>query len=122
MSLSETQKQTIKASTELYRSEITQINTWIYNEADDERCDQLYLLRALSSIEHGNRIGLFNDDESSEEYLEEVAQEVNRYFPEKDDAELFDDIAILEDDIRERYFENPAKEKQSILDALKLSF
>ncbi|HLD22433.1 MAG TPA: hypothetical protein VJA83_00725 [Sulfuricurvum sp.] len=122
MPLTQIQKQTIKESSELYRSEITQINTWIYNEADDERCDQLYLLRALSSIEHGNRIGLFNDDESSEEYLEEVAQEVNRYFPEKDDAELFDDIAILEDDIRERYFENPAKEKQSILDALKLSF
>lgn len=122
MSLSESQKQTIKASTELYRAEITQINSWIYNEADDERCDQLYLLRALCSIEHGNRIGLFNDDEASEEYFEEVAKEVNRYFPEKDDAELFDDISILEDDVRERYFENPAQEKQAILNALKLSF
>lgn len=122
MSLTETQKQIIKESTELYRAEITQINTWIYNEADDDRCDQLYLLRALSSIEHGNRIGLFNDDDASEVYFEEVAKEVNRYFPEKDDAELFDDISILEDDVRERYFENPAKEKQSILSALKLSF
>lgn len=122
MSLSESQKQTIKVSTELYRAEITQINSWIYNEADDERCDQLYLLRAISSIEHGNRIGLFNDDEASEAYFEEVAREVNRYFPEKDDAELFDDISILEDDVRERYFENPAKEKQTILNALKLSF
>lgn len=121
MTLTQTQKQTIKESTELYRSEITQINTWIYNEADDERCDQLYLLRALCSIEHGNRIGLFNDDEASEEYLEALAQEVNRYFPEKDDAELFDDIAILEDDVRDRYFENPAKEKQAILNTLKLS-
>lgn len=122
MSLTETQKQIIKESTELYRAEITQINTWIYSEANDDRCDQLYLLRALSSIEHGNRIGLFNDDDASEVYFEEVAKEVNRYFPEKDDAELFDDISILEDDIRERYFENPAKEKQAILSALKLSF
>lgn len=120
MALSEEQKQTIKESTLLYRSEITQINDWIYKEADDDRCDQLYLLRALSTIEHGERIGLFNDT-LTEEQLEEVAKEVNRYFAEKDDAELFDDISILEDDVRERYFENPAKEKQAILSALKLT-
>lgn len=120
MPLTSQEKQTIKDSSELYRSEITQVNTWIYNEADDDRCDQLYLLRALCTIEHGNRIGLFN--ESSDEHFEEVAREVNRYFPEKDDEELFDDIAILEDDVRERYFADPSKEKQTILSALKLAF
>jgi hypothetical protein len=122
MPLTQTQKETIKESSERYRSEITQINTWIYTEADDERCDQLYLLRALSTIEHGKRIGLFDEDETPEEYFEAVAQEVNRYFPEKDDAELFDDITILEDDLKERYFANPPKEKEAILSALKLKF
>jgi len=121
MPLSESQKQIIKQSSELYRSEITQINTWIYKEADDARCDQLYLLRALSTIEHGERIGLF-DETRIEEDLEEIAHEVNLYFPEKDDAELFDDLSILEDDVRERYFSNPVQEKQAILTVLKLSF
>ena len=121
MPLSESQKQIIKQSSELYRSEITQINRWIYKEADDARCDQLYLLRALSTIEHGERIGLF-DETRIEEDLEEIAHEVNLYFPEKDDAELFDDLSILEDDVRERYFSNPAQEKQAILTVLKLSF
>ncbi|MDD5160807.1 MAG: hypothetical protein PHI47_12185 [Sulfuricurvum sp.] len=122
MALSLQQKNTIKESSLLYRSEINQINTWVYNEPDDDRCEKLYLLRALSTIEHTNRIGLLNDDEISETDLELVAQEVNRYFPEKDDAELFDDIAILEDDIKDRFFDNPAKEKQALLSELGLSF
>lgn len=121
MPLSESQKQIIKQSTETYRSEITQINTWIYNEADDARCDQLYLLRALSTIEHGERIGLF-DETRNDEDLEEIAHEVHLHFHEKDDAELFDDLSILEDDVRERYFAKTAHEKQAILTLLKLSF
>ncbi|MDD5212448.1 MAG: hypothetical protein PHV62_08525 [Sulfuricurvum sp.] len=122
MNLSAHQKQTIEDSTILYRSEINQINSWIYKEPDDERCEKLYLLRALSTIEHTNRIGLLNDEEVSEEMLESVANEVNLYFPEKDDAELFDDIAILEDDIIDHFFDNPAKEKQTLLNELGLSF
>lgn len=122
MSLSAHQKQTIKDSTILYRSEINQINSWIYKEPDDERCEKLYLLRALSTIEHTNRIGLLDDEDISEEILESVANEVNLYFPEKDDAELFDDIAILEDDIKDRFFDNPAKEKEALLNQLGLSF
>lgn len=121
MPLSPEQKQLIQDSTETYRAEITQINTWIYNEADDDRCDELYLLRALSTIAHGERIGLFNDT-LSEENLEEIAKEVNRHFPQKDDAELYDDLSILEDDVRERYFANTEAEKQAILSGLKLSF
>ena len=122
MALSAQQKQIIKDSSILYRSEINQINTWVYNEPDDDRCEKLYLLRALSTIEHTNRIGLLNDEEVSEEMLEAVANEVNLYFPEKDDAELFDDIAILEDDIKDRFFDNPIKEKQALLNELELSF
>lgn len=121
MPLSPELKHSIKESTELYRSEIAQINTWIYEEGDDARCEELYLLRALSTIAHGGRIGLF-DDTHTEEDLEEIAQEVNRHFPHKDDAELYDDLSILEDDVRERYFANPEEEKRSILSALKLSF
>lgn len=122
MALSTLQKQTIKDSTILYRSEINQINSWIYKEPDDERCEKLYLLRALSTIEHTNRIGLLNDEEASEAILQLVANEVNLYFPEKDDAELFDDIAILEDDIKDRFFDNTEKEKQTLLSELGLSF
>jgi hypothetical protein len=122
MALSAQEKQIIKDSSILYRSEINQINSWVYNEPDDDRCEKLYLLRAISTIEHTNRIGLLNDDEVSETDLELVAQEVNRYFPEKDDAELFDDIAILEDDVKDRFFDNPTKEKQALLTELGLSF
>jgi hypothetical protein len=122
MALSAQEKQIIKDSSILYRSEINQINSWVYDEPDDDRCEKLYLLRALSTIEHTNRIGLLNDDEVSETDLELVAQEVNRYFPEKDDAELFDDIAILEDDVKDRFFDNPTKEKQALLTELGLSF
>ena len=122
MALSAQEKQIIKDSSILYRSEINQINSWVYNEPDDDRCEKLYLLRAISTIEHTNRIGLLNDDEISETDLELVAQEVNRYFPEKDDAELFDDIAILEDDVKDRFFDNPTKEKQTLLTELGLSF
>ncbi len=122
MALSIQQKQIIKDSTILYRSEINQINSWIYKEPDDDRCEKLYLLRALSTIEHTNRIGLLNDEDVSETMLELVANEVNLYFPEKDDAELFDDIAILEDDIKDRFFDNTEKEKQLLLSELGLSF
>lgn len=122
MTLSTQQKQTIKDSTILYRSEINQINSWIYKEPDDERCEKLYLLRALSTIEHTNRIGLLKDEEASETMLQLIANEVNLYFPEKDDAELFDDIAILDDDIKDRFFDNTEKEKKTLLSELGLSF
>ncbi|MDD2266745.1 hypothetical protein [Sulfuricurvum sp.] len=122
MALSAQRKQIIKDSSILYRAEINQINTWIYNEPDDDRCEKLYLLRAIATIDHTNRIGLLDDEEVSEEILDSVANEVNLYFPEKDDAELFDDIAILEDDIKDRFFYNPEKEKQALLHELGLSF
>lgn len=121
MALTADQKQHIKDSTLLYRSEINQINDWIYNEPSDERCELLYLLRAISTIEHGARIDLFNENHS-EASLEEIAQQVNRYFPEKDDGELFDDLSILEDEVRERYFNDPQTEKKALLTQLGLKF
>lgn len=115
------QRLIIKESSELYRQEVTRINDLIENESDDNRCDQLYLLRAISTIEHTKRIGLLNDDEMTEKELEALTQEVNRSFPTKDDAELFDDIAILEDAIKARFFNNPSKEKQTLLATLGLT-
>lgn len=112
------QRLTIKESSELYAHEVTHINALLDNEGDDSRCDKLYLLRAISTIEHTQRIGLLNNEELSEKQLEALTQEVNRYFPHKDDSELFDDIAILEDDVKARFFDNPAKEKQTLLTAL----
>ena len=108
----------IKESSELYAHEVTRINDLIENENDDSRCDKLYLLRALATIEHTQRIGLLNNDEMTDKDLEALTKEVNRAFPHKDDSELFDDIAILEDDVKARFFNNPAKEKQTLLTAL----
>lgn len=108
----------IKESSELYAQEVARINDLIENESDDSRCDKLYLLRALATIEHTQRIGLLNNDEMTDKDLDELTKEVNRSFPHKDDSELFDDIAILEDDVKARFFNNPAKEKQTLLTAL----
>jgi len=115
------QRLIIKESSELYGQEVTRINDLINNESDDNRCDKLYLLRAIATIEHTQRIGLLNDEEMTDKQLEAMTQEVNRYFPTKDDSELFDDIAILEDDIKARFFNNPAKEKQTLLATLGLT-
>ncbi len=118
MPFSSQQRLIIKESSELYGHEVTRINELIDNESDNDRCDQLYLLRALATIEHTKRIGLLNDEEMDDKELEELTQEVNRSFPTKDDSELFDDIAILEDDVKTRFFNNPAKEKQILLTTL----
>ena len=118
MPLTPQQRLIIKESSELYAQEVAHISDLIENESDDNRCDKLYLLRALATIEHTGRIGLLNNDEMTDIDLEAVTQEVNRSFPNKDDSELFDDIAILEDDVKARFFNNPAKEKQTLLAAL----
>lgn len=115
MPLTPQQRTIIKDSSELYAQEVSSINDLIENESDDKRCDKLYLLRAIATIEHTGRIGLLNNDEMTDKDLEAVTQEVNRSFPNKDDSELFDDIAILEDDVKARFFNNPAKEKQTLL-------
>ena len=118
MPLTPQQRLIIKESSELYAQEVARISDLIENESDDNRCDKLYLLRALATIEHTGRIGLLNNDEMTDIDLEAVTQEVNHSFPNKDDSELFDDIAILEDDVKARFFNNPAKEKQTLLAAL----
>jgi 5-methylcytosine-specific restriction endonuclease McrBC GTP-binding regulatory subunit McrB len=115
------QRLIIKESSELYGQEVARINDLIENKSDDNRCNQLYLLRAIATIEHTKRIGLLNDEEMTDEYLEAVTKEVNLSFPQKDDGELFDDIAILEDDVKARFFNNPAKEKQTLVAALGLT-
>ncbi|MDO9207312.1 MAG: hypothetical protein Q7T91_03565 [Sulfuricurvum sp.] len=118
MPLTPQQRLIIKESSELYAQEVARISDLIENESDDNRCDKLYLLRAIATIEHTGRIGLLNNDEMTDIDLEAVTQEVNHSFPNKDDSELFDDIAILEDDVKARFFNNPAKEKQTLLAAL----
>lgn len=116
------QRLIIKESSELYAQEVTRISDLIEKESDENRCDKLYLLRAIATIEHTQRIGLLNNDEMTDSDLEVLTQEVNRSFPHKDDSELFDDIAILEDDVKARFFNNPAKEKQALLASLGLTF
>lgn len=116
------QRLVIKESSELYAQEVTRISDLIEKESDENRCDKLYLLRAIATIEHTQRIGLLNNDEMTDSDLEVLTQEVNRSFPHKDDSELFDDIAILEDDVKARFFNNPAKEKQALLASLGLTF
>ncbi len=118
MSFTPKERLVIKESSELYAQEVTRINELIDNESDNNRCDKLYLLRALTTIEHTQRIGLLNNEDMSDTDLEALMQEVNRSFPTKDDTELFDDIAILEEDIKARFFSNPRKEKETLLAAL----
>jgi hypothetical protein len=121
MSFSPEKLEQIKASTETYKREVETINTLIFEESDDNRLDMLYHLRALSTIQHCGRIGLLDSEDLDESYTEALGREVSRYFPHKDDAELFDDLAILDDDVKDRYFENPQSAKQSLLDALKIT-
>lgn len=117
MTFSPEQLETIKSSTEIYRSEVNRINDLINSPQSDERLDKLYLLRTIATIEHGKRIGLF-DENNSDAYLEALAHEVSKYFPEKDDEELFDDLAILDDDLHNRLFSSTEKEKAILLKAL----
>jgi len=120
MTFSPEQLQNIKASSEIYRDEVNRINDWINAPQSEDRLDKLYLLRTISTIEHGKRIGLF-DESNSDAHLEALAHEVSKHFPEKDDEELFDDLAILEDDLHNRLFLSPEKEKNILLKALGLT-
>ena len=117
MTLSPEQLETIKASTETYRSEVNRINELINTPKYEDKLEQLYLLRTIATIEHGKRIGLF-DESNSDAYLKALSDEVSKHFPEKDDEELFDDLAILEDDQHDRLFANPEKEKAILLKAV----
>ncbi|MDD3598418.1 hypothetical protein [Sulfuricurvum sp.] len=121
MTFSPEQLQTIKASSEIYRSEVNRINELINTPANDDKLDELYLLRTIATIEHGNRVGLFNEN-NTDEFLEALAREVSKYFPEKDDEELFDDLAVLDDDLNNRLFANPEKEKAMLLKRLNIVF
>ncbi|MDD5053411.1 MAG: hypothetical protein PHO27_11820 [Sulfuricurvum sp.] len=121
MTISPEKSQQIKESTEIYKHEITALNALINKEQNDVRLDMLYHLRALSTIEHCSRIGLMDSEDLDESYAEAISKEVSRYFPHKDDAELFDDIAILDDEIKNRYFDNPQMSKKTIMDTLNIA-
>ena len=120
MTFSPEQLETIKSSTETYRSEVNRINELINSPKNDDKLDELYLLRTIATIEHGKRIGLF-DENNTDEYLEALASEVSKHFPEKDDEELFDDLAILDDEQHNRLFSSPEKEKNILLKRLGLT-
>src|SRR3989338_7953342 len=113
--------QQIKESTEIYKHEVTTLNTLIHQETDDNHLDMLYYLSAISTIKHCNRIGLLDAEEMEESYMEALGEEVSRYFPHKDDSELFDDIAVLEEDVKSGFFDDPEGSKKRLLDALKIT-
>jgi hypothetical protein len=50
-----------------------------------------------------------------------LGREVSKHFPDKDDEELFDDLAILDDDLHNRLFSSTEKEKNILLKALGLT-
>jgi hypothetical protein len=120
MKFSPEQLQIIKESTEIYRNEVNRINDIINTFQSEDKLDQLYLLRTIATIEHGKRVGLF-DEKNSDEYLEALGLEVSKYFPEKDDEELFDDLAILDDNLHNQLFSSTEKEKNILLKALGLT-
>jgi len=76
MTFSAEQLQTIKNSTEIYRNEVNRINDLINTPQSEDRLDKLYLLRTIATIEHGKRIGLF-DESNSDEHLEAIGREVS---------------------------------------------
>lgn len=121
MTFSPAKLEQIKESTETYKHEITTINTLIYQESDDNRLDILYHLRAILTIQHCQRIGLLDAEEMDESYMEAIGKEVSRYFPNKDDGELFDDIAVLEDDVKNSYFADPDGSRKALMETLKIT-
>jgi hypothetical protein len=114
------QLENIKTSTEMYRNEVNRINDLINTIQNEDSLDKLYLLRTIATIEHGKRVGLFNEN-NTDDFLEALGNEVTQHFPEKDDEELFDDLAILDDDLHNRLFSSTEKEKNILLKGLGLT-
>jgi len=120
MTLTQAKRDLIKEATLLYKDEVEQINRLLDQENDEKRRDNLFLLRAISSIIQGYKIGLFDDDELDPAYLDAMGQEAQRHFADMYDPELVDDIALLDEDTKNRFFDDPIEAKKALLAELNI--
>lgn len=122
MTLTPEKKALIKEATLAYKREVEQINRLLEEENDEDRRDKLFWLRAIASIEQGYKIGLFDDEELDEAFLDAMGQEAQKHFPKMYDAELVDDIALLEEDMKNKFFDDPLGSKKALMAELNISF
>lgn len=109
----------IKAATEAYKVEVAKINHLLEQEPDAKRRANLLLLRAVATIEHGNAVGLFSED-MEDDYLEAITEEHLNHCGDLDNSALFEDIAILTEDTKEKLFADPTGERVRLLSELGL--
>lgn len=121
MTLTPEKKERIKEATLTYKREVEQINRLLEAENDDDRREKLFWLRTISSIVQGYKIGLFDDDELDEAYLDAMGQEALKYFADMYDPELVDDIALLDEDMKNKFFDDPTGSKQALMAQLKIT-
>lgn len=118
--LSNEKREQIKAAAIAYKADISKIDHLLEQEPDAERRAKLLLLRAAATIEHGNAIGLFDDDDMDADTLEAITGENLIYCAELDNSALFEDIAILTEDTKEKMFVDPTGERLRLLSELGL--
>lgn len=121
MTLSQEKRDLIKKATETYKHEVEQINRLLAHENDDERREKLFYIRAISSIEQGYKIGLFSDEDLDEAYLDAMGQEAQKYFNDMYNADLVDDIALLDEDMKNKFFDDPTGSKKELMSELKIT-
>lgn len=109
----------IKKAASLYAAEIKEINHYLVQEQDTNKREKLLLLRTIATIEHGNAIGLYND-QMDDDYMDELTVKNMAYCAELDTSELFGDIMILTEDTKEKLFANPTGERERLIRELKI--
>lgn len=107
----------IKNKTIKYREEINRINKIFNEECDDERRGLLSLLRAVICIEFNLSLGMMSHPgmEYGSEYLDAVAEEVEKHYGDLDLSSLFNDVAILSEDTKDDILKDPAAYKQNLI-------
>ncbi|MFA5215826.1 hypothetical protein [Sulfuricurvum sp.] len=121
MTLTPEKKELIKEATLAYKHDVEQLNRLLEAENDDERREKLFWLRAIASIEQGYKIGLFDNEELDETQLDAMGQEAQKHFHNMYDPELVDDIALLDDDMKNQFFDDPLGSKKALMAELKIT-
>lgn len=121
MTLTPEKKELIKEATLAYKHDVEQLNRLLEAENDDDRREKLFWLRAIASIEQGYKIGLFDNEELDETLLDAMGQEAQKHFHNMYDPELVDDIALLDDDMKNKFFDDPLGSKKALMSELKIT-
>lgn len=121
MTLTPEKKALIKEATLAYKHDVERINRLLEEENDDDRREKLFWLRAISSIEQGYKIGLFDNEEINETELDAMGAEAQKHFHNMYDPELVDDIALLEEEMRNTFFDDPAGSKKALMAELNIT-